>query len=110
MIRLRSIAISLSLTLGFMAAPDPASAFACTVNPPEGGSVLIRLRPDPKSKIVARLRPPAMVSDVSGVSWRGDWVYVRWSRAPLSQAEFSRGNSRGKGWVRIEETQGECED
>jgi hypothetical protein len=90
--------------------PKPAFAFACTVHSPEGGSVLLHARPNAKSKVVARLQPAFFVSDVSGVRPRGDWIYVRWSRVHRSQAEFSRGKGDGKGWIRREQTQGECED
>jgi hypothetical protein len=107
----RAIAFGLSASLGVsVTLPTPALAFACTVNAPPDGVVLVRKRPDAQSKVIARLRPPAMVSDVEGVSWRGDWIYVRWSRRQTSQAEFLRGKGDGKGWVRIGETQGECED
>jgi hypothetical protein len=111
MTKWRAVAFSLTAILGpAMIQPEPAFAFACNVNAPPGGEVLLHKRPDARSKVIARLRLPAMVSDVAGVSWRGDWIYVRWSRRQTRQAEFSRGKRDGKGWVRIAETQGECED
>jgi hypothetical protein len=90
--------------------PKPAFAFACTVYSPDGGHVLLHVRPNAKSKVVARLQPSYMVSDISGVRPRGDWIFVRWSRVQMSLAEFSRGKGDGKGWIRIAQTQGECED
>lgn len=95
----------ISLTVTFFS-HVPVFGFACYV----GQDIPLYKRPSDKAKIVAQLKSTYMVGEISSVRQRDDWIYVRWSIEQTNQAEFERGIGDGKGWVKLDQIIGECED
>lgn len=100
----------LALPLALAGLPAPALGFACYVGGAEDRVVTVHRTPDARSPIVARLTWSMMVSEGRRMREVDGWLFVRWSREQMSQADFFRGRGDGKGWIRRGDIQGECED
>ena len=109
----RLAALTLAMAAGASLGPASAGAFACYVGEQPGGegaTLEVHRRPDANSPVIARLGRYTMVGDGRRIRERDGWILVRWSREQMTQASFERGHGDGKGWVRRDRINGECED
>ncbi len=95
---------ALTALLLLIAAPA-AQAFNCYIPERPESPAALHEKPDPKSKIIARMPPGGMIKQVRNSPDRGGWVHVQWNPRSEDKSKPKRG------WVVLDHVYGgECED
>ncbi|HRE20368.1 MAG TPA: hypothetical protein PKW21_04965 [Rhabdaerophilum sp.] len=91
--------------LALLVAMPTAQAFNCYIPERPESPAALHEKPDPKSKVIARMAPGGMIKQVRNSPDRNGWVHVQWNPRSEDKSKPKRG------WVVLDHVYGgECED